>query len=83
MQNGLMCFLNDTRECGADCMAYLTEPPEDGSKLLGAQQRNCVLIVSAERLGRYASGIVQLMLKSEADKKRSSQPTPPNPLGKA
>jgi hypothetical protein len=86
-RNGLYCCFQSSRECGADCMAYLPQPAAD-SPALGPQQRNCVLIVSIERLGRYSSGIVQALIKRQqdaaieaADRKRQSPTPPPNPRG--
>lgn len=82
-KNGLFCFMDPARECGADCMSFLTEPAE--SPLLNKQQQNCVILVSIERLGRYASGTARALdrlSKDAADRARSGQP-PPNPLGKA
>jgi hypothetical protein len=85
--NGLMCFIDRNRECGADCMAFLSEPSE--SPILGVQQKNCLLIVSAERLGRYASGIVSTLNKMHqksaaeaADRVRLAQAQVPDPRGK-
>jgi len=87
VQNGLMCFLDASRECGAECMAFITEPVE-APNILGPQQRNCILIVSAERVGRYMSGLVQLVKKGQektdkeaADRKRTQVAPPPDPRG--
>jgi hypothetical protein len=77
-KNGLACFLNADRICGADCMAYTTIGSE--SKYLNDQQKHCVAIVGIERLGRYAGGILQLMKNTGADSKRSTRTTPPDPL---
>jgi hypothetical protein len=85
--NGLFCFLNGERECGADCMAYLTEPNSE-SPHLGLQQKNCILLVSVERLGRSTAGIASLVNKAQqasakeaADRMRQSHPSPPDPRG--
>ena len=77
--NGLMCFFDSTRECGADCMGFLTEPVE--APILNPQQRNCVFVVSVERVGRYLSGLVTLTRKRQEDQQRASHSQPPNPLG--
>jgi hypothetical protein len=69
-KNGLACFINGDRICGADCMAFTTVPSE--SPYLNEQQKHCSLIVSAERLGRYAGGILSLFKKADADSKRSA-----------
>lgn len=78
--NGLMCFLDGARECGADCMAFMHEPPTDPQGF-GPQQSNCVLLVSAERTGRYLAGLVSLTKKGQADKIRTSHAPPPDPRG--
>lgn len=86
-RNGLMCFLDDTRECGPDCMGYVSEAV-DAPSILGPQQKNCILIISAERLGRFAGNAVTLLKRSQdkadreaADKKRSVQTAIPDPKG--
>lgn len=78
--NGLICFLDPERVCGADCMAYTTMPSE--SPYLNDQQKHCMLIVSAERLSRYAGGALSLMRNSKADTARKGTP-PPDPMGKS
>lgn len=87
-QNGLICFLNDTRECGSDCMAYTPEPAESPS--LSIQQRNCTLLVAAERLGRYSAGIASVLNKmhtrattAAADNARLTRLPNLDPSGKA
>ena len=67
-RNGLICFMNEERQCGADCMAYSTQPSE--SPYLGPQQKHCTLIVAVERLGRHTGGLLSLMKKSNADAQR-------------
>ena len=54
-RNGLLCFLNADRVCGADCASYSPEP--GGGPSLSEEQRHCVLLCSAERLGRH-SGLI-------------------------
>lgn len=78
-KNGLNCFLNDTRVCGPDCMAYTTAASE--SPYLNDQQKHCVAIVGIERLGRYAGGILSTIKKSDADAKRAPIPKAPDPMG--
>lgn len=87
--SGLMCFLDDTRECGADCMAYLPEPADPTVTSLGPQQKNCILIVSVERLGRYSAGVVSILRKGQertekdaADEKRTNFGPVLSPLGR-
>lgn len=84
--NGLFCFLDSSRECGADCMAYTTEASEN--KAMSTQQRNCLVLVSVDRLGRFMGNMATSAHKMQtraatdaADRARQSQPTPPNPRG--
>jgi hypothetical protein len=79
--NGLMCFFNAERECGADCMAYTTEATE--SKQLSTQQKNCTVLVAVERLGRFMGNVSTDFHKMQADRVRQSQPSPPDPLKRA
>jgi hypothetical protein len=73
--NGLYCFLDHSKECGMDCMAFTDSPAE--SPGLSSQQKNCVFIVSAERAGRYLGTLVKLF----RDFIRDNQPAPPGPMG--
>lgn len=75
--NGLLCFLDGARECGADCMAYTVEPTE--SKNLSIQQKNCTLLVAVERLGRFMGNLSTDVHKMKADGARNVPP-PPDPL---
>lgn len=78
VRNGLMCFLNGDRQCGADCMAYTTEAAQ--SQYLSQQQAHCSFVVAVERLGRN-TGILAKILNDGvglfsnelADKKRTGQ----------
>lgn len=88
-KNGLMCFLDDTRECGPDCMGYVTEQVAAPS-ILGPQQKNCILIISAERIGRFLGNSVTLNKQAQdkankeaADKARANVKLPPDPLGRS
>lgn len=77
-RNGLTCFMDMDRQCGADCMAWQTFPAE--STYLSEDQKHCVLLIAAERLGRYSGGILKHMKDSAADSRRapaaSVVPTP-------
>lgn len=80
--NGLQCFLDESRECGPDCMGYVMENDLiEKSTILSPQQKNCIFIISVERLGRYIGAGVTMMHKDRADLKRVVQPTPPDPRG--
>jgi hypothetical protein len=86
-KHGLICFLNDMRECNQSCMAYTTAAA--ASKDLNKQQKHCVLLVGTERLGRHTGVLAQLVHDSlshqrtvKADEARSQQKPPTGPLGK-
>jgi hypothetical protein len=79
VRNGLMCFLDTDRMCGADCMAFTTQRSE--SPYLNHQQQNCAVIVGVERLGRYAGGIMKILRDDKADRARENQKPPPSPAG--
>ena len=81
---GGACFLNQSRICGADCMAYLTNPP-DGKAYVGANWAQCHLLVNMDRTGRHLALIHQEintintnMKKRQAD---ATRPMPPSPKG--
>jgi hypothetical protein len=78
-ENGLFCFIDHTRPCGADCMAYTTNPSE--SPVLNIQQKNCSLLVTADRLSRGVQWLVQINRKSREDEERRNAPKPPDPRG--
>ena len=81
-KNGLVCFLDKDRPCGADCMAY-TEQPE-GQDYQGKQWANCMLLVNAHRGGKHLTILAsvggELVKKAKneaADRLRTNQPPPP------
>jgi hypothetical protein len=84
---GLLCFLNDTRECNASCMAWITHPSGCGPEL-NEVQSHCMLITGVERIARHttiiASGLADSEKKrriAEADKRREkSMPLTPKPM---
>lgn len=78
------CFLQEERVCGPDCIAFMSRPA-DGNQL-DPQQRNCLVLVSGERLARHAtigvkvvSDLFTFMKRADADVRRTEQrpPTPP------
>ena len=88
VRNGLICFLDAKRQCGADCMAYTTDSSATGSDL-NVQQGHCALVVGVHRTAKHLVIIANLLneqrsadRKKDADMKRTMQPSPPNPLGK-
>lgn len=79
--NGLYCFFDSGRECGPDCMSFTKEPSE--GKSLSSQQKNCVLLVSVDRLSRYmgmGATTLSKMHMAEADRRRATPSGPPDPL---
>ena len=64
---GLMCFLDDTRECGAACMSWITHPQGCGPEL-NEVQSHCMLLTAAERTSRHITIIASLL--SDSEKKR-------------
>lgn len=79
--NGLYCFIDGERPCGPDCMSWTTEPFEAAS--LSIQQRSCVLLVAAERLGRYSGGLLKVVKNSIDDAARNKNtPQAADPLGR-
>lgn len=86
----LYCFLNADRVCTADCMAYSTAPRVAASSELNAEQSHCVLLASAERVGRNVTVVASLLADKErksaarvADERRQSEllQGPRSPLG--
>jgi hypothetical protein len=77
---GLFCFLNSDRVCGAECMAFVTHPRMASSSEMNAQQQHCVLLTSAERVGRNVTAIASMQASSlkktridKADQQREGQ----------
>lgn len=83
--NGLVCFLDQNRSCGPDCMAFLIERPE-GNDYRGQQWANCMLLVNAHRAGKHLTilasvtdAFVQKNRAHAADQARATQAPPPVP----
>lgn len=81
VDNGLFCFLNADRACGSDCMAYTADA---GEGPLAQQQKNCLLLVSVDRLSRSNAVIASMAHKMQetsakemADRRRATQSSPP------
>lgn len=81
-RNGLFCFKDASRPCGADCMAF-SDPPE-GPDFQGKQWANCMVLVNDHRSAKHlvilASVGGQLAQKAkteQADRIRNSQQPPP------
>lgn len=86
-RNGLMCFMEGSRQCGADCMAFLGFGNEVAVPGLSVQQSQCSLLVNVERIGKHSVIIASLLSKkikdeknAEIDRKREAQ-FQPGPMG--
>lgn len=84
-ENGLICFLDQNRQCGADCMSFLVDPPE-GIDYRGQQWANCMLLVNAHRsakhltiLAQVTDTFIQKTRAHVADQARATQTPPPVP----
>lgn len=66
--SGLYCFMDATRVCGAECMAYVTHPRSSASSELAEQQQHCALLNSAERLGRNVTALASIAAKDAKDR---------------
>lgn len=84
---GLYCFLDSDRVCSADCMAFSTRYEDES--FLDPQQRQCLLLVSLEKLPRFVGGGVSILKKEynarqseRGDRHRAAHVPPPDPSGK-
>lgn len=75
-KNGLMCFRDQTRECGPDCMAFCPPPPGDDYR--DGQWANCRLLVDSYRgskhltiLATQMNDLARLVRNDLADRARS------------
>ena len=87
-KNGLYCFLDISRPCGSDCMAYTTHTVQPKNTELGEQGRNCSMLVNIERIGIHSVILASMLARKDkvdktvaADAARAAQALPPNPLG--
>lgn len=70
-RNGLICFKDMSRECGASCMAFETYPPP-GADYQGKQWSHCMLLVAEHRKGKHLVIIadqVSRIIKSQENAK--------------
>lgn len=82
-ENAVFCFLDASRPCTAECMAFLPARPE-GEDYEGQTFAACSLLVNAHKLGKHLTVIAQqgtMLLKhlrvKQADAQRNGQPPPP------
>lgn len=81
-EDGLVCFLDVARPCGADCMAWDARP--EGPDYADKQWANCMLLVNAHRGGKHlvvlasvGSDLLRKAKNEAADRARTNQPPPP------
>jgi len=79
----VFCFLDSSRPCTAECMAFLPARP-DGADYEGQTWSACMLLVNVHKMGKHAVAIAsqgQNLLKhlkvAQADEKRGPLPPPP------
>ena len=70
---GMDCFMDDGRVCNAACMAYSTFPRSSKDGELSEQQSHCVLLSSAERVGKHLVIIAGMMAEETKRKKVAQQ----------
>jgi hypothetical protein len=85
---GLYCFMSAVRVCGPDCMGYVTHPRSSPIGELGTQGVHCILLSTAERLGRGVLALASMQAATvtkqrnkDADRAREEQfaAATPNP----
>lgn len=79
----LYCFLDSSRPCTSECVAFLPARPE-GADYEGQQWTTCMLLVNLHKLGKHHVALAsqgQSLLKhlrvKDADARRENQPLPP------
>ena len=80
---GRYCFIDASRPCTAECMAFLAARPP-GPDYIGEQWAKCSLIVNLHKVGKHAvalAGQGESLLKhlrvAKADAARGGPPPPP------
>lgn len=71
----LYCYKDNSRVCGPDCMAYLTNPPTDRDYINQAWSR-CLLLVSSHRTGKHLT-IIAASLGKVGSPPGTPLPAPP------
>lgn len=79
--SGLLCYRDKDRFCGADCMAYLTEPPPEAD-YKGQSWAHCHLLVAEFRGAKHLTILAGEARRLSTPPVRVPSPPPPNPLGK-
>jgi hypothetical protein len=74
---GLACFLDHGRICGADCMAFSTTRPE-GQDYVAQQWAQCMILTNFHKVGKHSHIIATELVRKNRDDARK-QPPPPLP----
>lgn len=69
-EEGVYCFLDAERLCGADCAAYLTEADRPQKATEAAEWEKCLLLLNVQRTGKHLVVLAQNSVKRPT-------PTPP------
>ena len=70
-RNGLMCWLNMDRHCGADCMAYANPPLAKGQDYEGKQFAHCIILASMHQESKHVAVLASQLVG------RARTPAPP------
>lgn len=65
VEGKLFCFMDNIRQCGPDCMAYLPQVPQ-GTSYVGESWAHCKLLVASDQVGRHIVIIADLLHKARA-----------------
>lgn len=81
--NELFCFIDSSRPCTPECVAYLSARPE-GKDYEGQGFAMCAILVNAHKIGKHVTALAiqgSDLLKhfriKRQDDARSNQPLPP------
>ncbi len=80
---GMLCWLDGTRVCGPDCVAFNTEDVDDNGSLLQGPNK-CLALFYMGQQGAAALSTLLLNKKRVSeiqDQKRVQQHEPPDPFG--
>jgi hypothetical protein len=69
----LYCFIEPTRACGPDCMAFMTYAADMKKTELDDNQRHCTLLVGADRVARHVVVLTSLFASAEQKKRTAAQ----------
>ena len=81
-KNGLFCFLDQARACGADCMAF--QRPPEGPDYLAQQWAQCALLTNTHKIGKHSAIVATELVRKNRDDARlhaASGPLPAPNLG--